>query len=134
MNKNNASVYFSEEQHDQVTRAAARAGKPISEYIRDLVAPWAASDLHEEPAPSPSARPQTTESAIAQAARLHGMKITDYRKLAAELQAREDLGLPRVITERPAAPRAARTTIVPPARPRRPPRRAAASGQYRRAG
>lgn len=134
MNKTNASIYFSEAQLDQVTRAATRAHKSVSEYLRDIAGPWAASDLGERPAAPPTARPPATESAVVQAARLHGMKVTDYRTYAAEMQAREELGLPKLhpITERPPA----RATILPPPakRGRAPAPKRTTSGAYRRAG
>lgn len=114
MNKTNASVYFSEAQLDQVTRAAIRANKTISEYIRDIMGPWAASDLKEKPAAPPTARPPAPRTAIAQAAELHGMKIAEYKAYGAEMQARRELGLPE-LEPLPVAPR--RSTMLPPAPP-----------------
>lgn len=133
MNKTNASAYFSEAQLDQVSRAAQLAGKSISHYIRDIVGAWAASDLNERPAAPPTVRPPAPQSAIVQAAALHGMKVTDYRRYAAEMQAREELGLPKLHTP-PNTGREGRATILPPAKRGRPPARSASGTFQRRAG
>jgi uncharacterized protein (DUF1778 family) len=142
MNKTNASAYFSEAQLDQVTRAANAAGKSVSQYIRDIVGEWAASDLKERPAAPPTARPPAPESAVVRAARLRGMSVTDYRRYGAEMQAREELGLPKLD---PYVRAPGRMTIVPPAPtaskakakskpPRALPRRTASGTFQRRAG
>lgn len=108
--RNALSIRVSPEQHDQIQRAAAAQNKTISDYCRELLAPWAASDLDEKPAPGPEFKVRI-ESPVVQAAKARGMTQTDYHRLAAEFLARVDLGYPAVDLTPPA-----RTTIQPPPR------------------
>ena len=119
MNTVTVTVRFSAEQNDQIERAAAAARKTVSDYLRDIVGPWVASDLGEpEPVKvePPKVRPL---SLITQAARLEGVSREAFRQHAAEMVAEQIVQ--RLKSEPPPA-------MTPPAPTRKstPP-----SGQYR---
>lgn len=104
----NISFRVSPEQQDQIERAAQKAGKSVSDYAREVLGPWAASDLGERPALQAVRR---APSPVAVAAAARGMTRDQYRQFAAEALAQADL-------------RGARATVLPPAPPKRP------SGMY----
>ncbi len=101
----NISFRVSEDQQDQIARAAMAAGKSVSDYARDILVPWAASDLGERPSQLP---PKREPSPVARAAAARGMTRDQYRQFAAEALALADL--------RPQAASSERATMLPPAR------------------
>lgn len=56
--------------HGVVLRAAEKAGKSLSDYCRDIVIPWAASDLGERLPPLPKLEQGRRVAMVAEAARL----------------------------------------------------------------
>lgn len=117
------SVRVTVAQAEQIERAAAACNPPktISEYARDVLCPWAASDLGERPAPGIQAT-RRPRSAISEAAKLHGMTHSQYRQWVAEKAAASELAA----LKRQAQPHRGRTAMVPPAMPG-----TAQSGTYR---
>lgn len=76
-----------------VDRAAARAGKSLSDYCRDLVIPWAASDVGERLPPMPKLERGRYSTMLAKAAKAVGLTPEQFEKKAAEQAAAHALGL-----------------------------------------
>ena len=90
MSQINVSFRVTAEQQDQIVRAAEASGKTLSDYCRDILSPWAASDLGERPASAPE-RVRRPQSPVTLAAQKRGMSRDEFRQLAAELLAQADL-------------------------------------------
>lgn len=85
----NISFRVSEEQQDQIVRAAAAARQSVSDYCREILVPFAASDLKEPVAEAPA--PKRAPSPVSIAAAARGMTRDQYRQFAAEALAQADL-------------------------------------------
>jgi uncharacterized protein (DUF1778 family) len=97
---------------DIVRRAAAKAGKTISEYVGDVVVPWAASDLGEAMPRLPKLERGRYKAMVEQAAKRAGMTPAQWERHAAETLSAQALGLPTPDDARaPGKP----PTVPPPA-------------------
>lgn len=76
-----------------VERAAERAGKSLSDYCRDIMIPWAASDLGETLPPMPRLERGRHASMIAKAAKAVGLTPEQFERRAAEQAAAAALGM-----------------------------------------
>jgi hypothetical protein len=79
---------------DIVRRAAARAGKTISEYVADVVVQWAASDLGEALPPLPRLERGRYKRMVEEAAERAGMTRAQWERHAAEVLSAQALGEP----------------------------------------
>ncbi len=101
-----------------IQRAADKAGKTLSDYCRDVLIPWAYSDLGEKRPTLPPLERGRYGSMVEQAAKALGMTREQFERQAAEERAAQALGVagPGESGERP---RFAAPSI--PARPMRKP-------------
>lgn len=113
-----------------IDRAAAKAGKSLSDYCRDIIIPWAYSDLGERRPPLPPLEAGRYANMIDAAAAQAGMTREAFERHAAEQVAAAALGVagPSESGERPATPMPPR-----PLRPERAPTRRL-DGRYASAG
>jgi hypothetical protein len=79
---------------DIVRRAAEKAGKSISEYVGDIVVPWAASDLGERLPPLPPLERGRYRTLVEAAAARAGMTRRQWERHAIETQNALALGIP----------------------------------------
>lgn len=79
---------------DIVQRAADKAGKSVSQYIGDIIVPWAASDLGERMPKLPTVAERNYRSMLEQAAKRAGMTPAQWERHAAETLSAQALGLP----------------------------------------
>lgn len=79
---------------DLVDRAAAKHGKTLSDYCRDVVIPWAASDLGEKVTTMPVLARGRHASMVNEAAKKRGLTREEFERLAVEQMAAKELGLP----------------------------------------
>ncbi len=76
-----------------IDRAAAQAGKSLSDYCRDIVIPWAYSDIGEHRPNLPSLEPGRYANMVEAAAKKAGMTRADFERHAAEAMAAAALGV-----------------------------------------
>jgi uncharacterized protein (DUF1778 family) len=69
---------------DAIERAAAKAGKTISDYARDILAPFAYSDLGERMPNLPAIQRGRYSSMINQAAKASGVTKEEFMQRAAQ--------------------------------------------------
>lgn len=69
---------------DAIERAAAKGGKSISDYARDILAPFAYSDLGERMPPLPPIQRGRYSSMISQAAKATGQTREEFMQRAAQ--------------------------------------------------
>jgi uncharacterized protein (DUF1778 family) len=79
-------------QADLVRRAAAKSHKTLSEYIADVVVPWAASELNEAVPVLPKLGRKWQAQLIAEAAEKAGLSVEDFRDQAITDAAMHALG------------------------------------------
>lgn len=79
---------------DLVRRAAAKAEKTVSDYVRDIVVQWAASDLGERLPPLPDLKRGRYRELVEGAAKRAGMTVTAFERHAAETLAAQAMGVP----------------------------------------
>ena len=94
---------------DVVVRAAAKAGKTLSDYCRDIVLPWAASDLGERLPPMPPLERNRYQTMLHEAAKRAGLTPEQFERRASEHAAALALGIP--------TPEESRTPSSPPPPP-----------------
>lgn len=79
---------------DIVRRAAHSKNKTVSEYVGEIVVPYAAEDIGEEVPPLPKLEKDRHKKMVAQAAAARGMTPAQYERHAADVLSAMDLGLP----------------------------------------
>lgn len=89
----NVTVRCYEIDANAVQRAAERAGKTLSDYCRDVLIPWAYSDLGEKRPNLPTLERGRYSSMVEQAAKARGMTRDQFEREAAEMLAAETLKL-----------------------------------------
>ncbi len=78
---------------DIIGRAAEKVGKSLSDYCRDIVIPWAASDLGERLPHLPKLEQGRHQNLIAKAAKLVGLTPEQFERKAAEQAAARALDM-----------------------------------------
>lgn len=76
-----------------VERAAERAGKSLSDYCRDIIIPWAASDMGEKLPPMPKLERGRHAAMVSKAAKLLGLTPEQFERKAAEQAAAAALNM-----------------------------------------
>lgn len=89
----NVTVRCYEVDSNTIQRAADRAGKSLSDYVRDILIPWAYSDLCEARPNMPPLERGRYTSMIDQAAKAAGLTRDQFEKQAAEQAAAQALGM-----------------------------------------
>jgi len=124
----NFTVRCYEVDRDAIQRAADKAGKDISSYVRDVIVPFAYSDLNERrPALPPMQRGSAGRLAKSVAKSL-GLTESELKRLATERFVAERLGMP--VPDAPAEPD--ETALVKPKTYARKPAEPARSEPVRR--
>lgn len=77
---------------DAIVRAAEKAGKPESEYCRDVMIDYAYSDLGERRPNLPPVGRDVRKRMIEEAAKKRGLTVRKYMLELATMQAQMDLG------------------------------------------
>jgi uncharacterized protein (DUF1778 family) len=115
----NVTVRCYEVDSDAIQRAADRSGKTLSDYCRDVLIPWAYSDLGEKRPNLPPLERGRYSSMIDQAAKAAGMSREQFERRAAEqMAAAEALGVAGPLQSAGSGLRPA-VRLAPPARPAR---------------
>ncbi len=97
-NTRNVTVRCYEVDSHAIQRAAERAGKSLSDYCRDVLIPWAYSDLGEKRPNLPPLERGRYASMIDQAAKAAGMTREQFERRAAEEAAAKALGVAGPLT------------------------------------
>jgi uncharacterized protein (DUF1778 family) len=114
----NVTVRCYEVDADAIQRAADRAGKTLSDYCRDVLIPWAYSDLGEKRPMLPPLERGRYTSMLEQAAKAQGVDAATFAREAVELVAAQTLGLAAPKATPPPAMPARRDSSVRELRPR----------------
>jgi uncharacterized protein (DUF1778 family) len=112
----NVTVRCYEVDSDAIQRAADRAGKTLSDYCRDVLIPWAYSDLGEKRPNLPPLERGRYSSLVDQAAKAAGMTREQLERRAAEQMAAEALGVAGPLQSSGSGLRPA-VRLAPPPRP-----------------
>lgn len=89
----NVTIRCYEIDADAIQRAADRAQKTLSDYCRDVLIPWAYSDLGERRPQLPPLERGRYASMLEQAAKAAGVDAQTFAREAIEAAAAERLGL-----------------------------------------
>ncbi len=100
----NVTVRCYEVDAEAIQRAADRAGKSLSDYVRDIIIPWAYSDLGERRPNLPPLERGRYQSMLETAAKAAGVPAEAFARQAVEAAAAQALGLAAPSTPPPAMP------------------------------
>jgi uncharacterized protein (DUF1778 family) len=89
----NVTVRCYEIDADAIQRAADRASKTLSDYCRDILIPWAYSDLGERRPQLPPLERGRYSSMLEKAAKAAGVDAATFARDAVETAAAQALGL-----------------------------------------